>query len=295
MKIHKWMSVLATVVMLAAPAALSAQAQAVKTPRPAAAVKKTAAKPEFSFLNGKTGTASASVFSEDQLTAAMNDYLGTQIKNFVYTDSLASGLAMLKSGRADFMLTGDIAADYISQRNPEYKTVIFTRNNSLSMVLRHADVKLRDSLNYAIGKLKASGKGAELYKTWVTGLPVGREPAMPKTEKTAYKETVYVGVSGDMPPLDYVAANGKPAGYNIALLAEISKIIGKNIEVMSIESSARFAALQAKKIDVFFWERLPGPNEQNLMKDMPAVRNFHKNFITTAPYCAFKTVILLKK
>ncbi len=294
MKINVWMSALIAAGMFAAPAALSAQTQAAKTPKQAAAVK-TAAKPDYSFLNGKTGTTNASIFSEEQLTAAMNKQLGSQIKNFVYTDSMASGLAMLKSERADFLLTGNIAADYIIQRNPEFKSVVFSGNNGVAMVLRGADVKLRNSLNSAIRKLKSSGDSAEMYKKWITDLPVGQEPAMPKTEKTAYKETVYVGVSGDMPPLDYVAADGKPAGYNIALLAGISKIIGRNIEVVSIDSSSRFAALQAKKIDVFFWQRLPDKSEQEKVKNMPAVQAFHKNFITTAPYCEFKTVFLLRK
>jgi ABC-type amino acid transport substrate-binding protein len=287
MKNTKWMPALIAAVILAG-------AQTAKTAEQAAAGT-TPAKPDYSFLTGKTGTANASIFSEEELTAAMNKKLGAQIKNFVYTDSMASGLAMLKSDRADFMLTGDIAADYIIQRNPGFKSVVFSGNNGLAMILRSSDVKLRDSLNSAIRKLKASGKSAELYKKWITELPAGQEPSMPTIAKTAYKDTVYVGVSGDLPPLDYMAADGKPSGFNIAFLAEISKIAGKNIEIMSIDASARFAALQSEKIDVFFWQRLPDKSEQEKAKKLPAVQALHKNFITTAPYCTLKTVFLLKK
>ncbi len=283
---------LAVAGMFTAPMAAYSQAQTA-APKQETAVK--AAKTDYSFLNGKTGTANASVFNEEQLTAAINKHLGSQIKNFIFTDSMSGGLAMLKSDRAGFMLTSDITAAYIIQRNPEFKSIVFSDNNGLAMILRNSDIKLRDSLNSAIGKLKASGKTAKLYKQWITELPVGQEPAMSKVEKTSYPETIYVGVSGDVPPLDYIAADGKPAGYNIALLAEISKIIQKNIEVMSIDSAARFAALQSKKIDVFFWQRLPDKREQEKTKNKPAVQAFHKNFITTAPYCVLKTVFLLKK
>ena len=41
-----------------------------------------------------------------------------------------------------------------------------------------------------------------------------------------------------MPPLDLVLADGTPAGFNTAVLAEISKRIGKNFEVTDIDGNA---------------------------------------------------------
>ncbi len=297
MKINKLLVALAVAGMVASPMAAYSQVQTAKPTKQVAAGKK-AEKPDFSFLNGKTGTMTYSVWSEESLTAMMNAQHGIRLNKFVYADSIAGGLAMLKSDRADFMMTTDITANYIIQRNPELKSVLYSEDMGLTMLLRAADVKLMDSLNSAISKLKASGKIDELYKKWVKELPVGQEPAMAKIEKTAYPETVYVGVSGDMPPLDYVAADGKPAGYNIALLAEISKLLGKNIEVVSIDSPARLAALQSKKIDVFFWQRMPkyhGQRKEYKGVSMQDIKNFSKNFILTKPYCPVKTVLLMKK
>lgn len=297
MKINKCVSVLIMAGLVMTPMAVFADGQKAKTPKQETVVNKTA-KPDYSFLNGKTGTASYSTWSEEKLTALMNVQHGIKIKKFIYTDSMAGGLSMLKSDRADFMMTSDITANYITQRNPELKYVIYSKDKGLTMLLRKSDVKLRDSLDSAISKLKASGKIDELYKKWITELPVGQEPAMAKIEKTSYPETVYVGVSGDMPPLDYVAADGKPAGFNIAVLAEISKLIGKNIEVMSIDSPAKLAALQSKKIDVFFWQRMPNDHAKKKetnevgMKDM---KIFSGKFIITDPYCPIKTVLLMKK
>ena len=203
---------------------------------------------------------------------------------------------MLKSGRVDFVLTPNISADYITQRNPDLKSVIFPIENNLVMMLRNSDVKLRDLFDSAIGKLKASGKLNELYKKWITELPAGQEPAMPKVEKTSYPETIYVGVSGDLPPLDYVAADGKPAGYNIALLAEISKTIGKNIEIISVDSQARLTALQSKKIDVFFWTVRPNSKlQENFNKKMAGAGQVTQKYIITKPYCVVKAAVLLKK
>ena len=62
-------------------------------------------------------------------------------------------------------------------------------------------------------------------------------------EKIDNAETIRVGVTGDLPPIDYVDEAGIPAGFNTAVLAEISRRIVKNIELVSIESGARSIAL----------------------------------------------------
>ena len=66
-------------------------------------------------------------------------------------------------------------------------------------------------------------------------------------------ETITVAVTGDMPPIDYIAADGTPAGYNTALLAEIGKRLQVNISLVDIDTAARAAALKSKRVDVVFW------------------------------------------
>ena len=254
------------------------------------------AKQDYSFLNGKTGAVTFIRLSEENFKDIINGRLGSKIEKLIYNDSLMGNLSMLKSGRVDFVMTPNISADYIAQRNPDLKSVIFPVDNNLVMMLRDSDVKLRDSFDAAIGKLKASGKLAELYKKWITDLPAGQEPAAATIEKTSYPETIYVGVSGDLPPLDYVAADGKPAGYNIALLAEISKVIEKNIEILSLDSRARITALHSKKIDVFFWTVRPNSKlQENFNNKTAGAERMSKKFIITKPYCAVKSAVLLKK
>ena len=278
------------------PAAFAADAvkpaAKAKVDAPAAAQP---AKTDFSVLDGKTGTVNYSIWSEAKVTALMNQALGTKVKNFVFTDSMTDALAMIKSGRADFMMTSDLTADYIIQRNPDMKYINFPSQNSLAMILRIDEAPLRDSINAAIAKMQASGKLAELFKKWVTDLPVGHEPGMPKIEKTNYPETVYVGVTGDIPPLDYVSVDGKPAGYNIAVLAEVAKLIGKNIEAVTVAPQAKLAALQSKKIDVFFWQRIPSKKGQEMISKDPDVLAFNKKFLLTEPYVLIKTALLMKK
>ncbi len=304
-------NLLGTVVMICAAAVIMPSAFAADANKPAKpqAEAKTAAKPataeataavkparpDFSVLNGKTGTLSYSIFSEEKVTALMNQVMGTKIKNFVFCNTMVDGLAMLKSGRADFMMTSDMTADYIIQRNPGMKYIVFGSDNSLVMILRKDADKLKGEFDAAIGKLKASGKLAEVYKKWITDLPAGKEPAVTAIEKTNYPETVYVGVTGDIPPFDYITADGKPAGYNVALLAEIAKLIGKNIELVTVAPQAKQVALQSKKIDVFFWQRMPSKKGMAMISKDPDEIEFHKKFLFTEPYVNVKTVLLMNK
>ncbi len=68
-------------------------------------------------------------------------------------------------------------------------------------------------------------------------------------------ETIKVAVTGALPPMDYVAADGTPAGFNTAVLAEISQRIGKNIELVVVDSIGHATALSSGTVDAVFWTR----------------------------------------
>ena len=68
-------------------------------------------------------------------------------------------------------------------------------------------------------------------------------------------ETVKIAVTGALPPMDYVAADGTPAGFNTAVLAEIGQRTGKNIELVVVDSLGRAAALASGAVDAVFWTR----------------------------------------
>ena len=64
-------------------------------------------------------------------------------------------------------------------------------------------------------------------------------------------------MTGDLPPLDFVDTEGKPEGFNTAVLAEIGTRMLKNIELVKIDSGARAAALTSGQVDVVFWAIVP--------------------------------------
>ena len=76
--------------------------------------------------------------------------------------------------------------------------------------------------------------------------------ALPRIEGAP---TLRVAVTGTLPPMDYVAPDGAPAGFNTAMLAEIGNRIGRNIELVQVDSVGRAAALASSVADAVFWAR----------------------------------------
>ena len=139
-------------------------------------------------------------------------------------------------------------------------------------------VALRDEFNQAIADMKADGT-LDALRASIMDL---NKVDIPKIDNA---ETIRVGVTGDLPPIDYVDEAGVPAGYNTAVLAEISKRIGKNIELVSIEAGARSVALSQGIVDVVFWSRINTP-DQSIFDSLPENRKSDATMIALAlsPY-----------
>lgn len=112
-------------------------------------------------------------------------------------------------------------------------------------------MKLRDRVNEALSAMKADGTLYRLQEEYLTNPKANPAPA--EFEAFDGAETVRVAVTGDLPPMDYTAEDGSPAGFNTALLSEIGKRLKVNIEIMNIESSARTISLTSGVADVIFW------------------------------------------
>ena len=100
-------------------------------------------------------------------------------------------------------------------------------------------------------------------------------------------ETVKIAVTGDMPPIDYVAADGTPAGFNTALLAEIGRRLKVNIEILSVSAGARAAALSSGRADGVFWFWYD--KQTKTPRDIPA------GVSLTEPYYSYDTFIYIGK
>ena len=127
--------------------------------------------------------------------------------------------------------------------------------NDFAFLMMEENAALRDEFNAAIADMKADGTLERLVKEQIDDAIDGGEFAPIEMPKIDGADTVKVAVTGALPPMDYVAADGTPAGFNTAVLAEIGNRIGKNIELVVVDSLGRAAALASGTVDAVFWTR----------------------------------------
>lgn len=176
-----------------------------------------------------------------------------------YYDSLTLLQMGIESGGVDEISVYDSVADYLVANNDKYEVSEDKPLNvadSFCFAVRKDDKQLLADLDKVIGEMKADGSLDKLIGDYITNVDKKNPPEV-EIPKIDGAETIKFGVTGDLPPLDFVSADGKPAGFNTAVLAEISKRLKKNIEIIDIDGGARATALTSKQIDVVFWAILP--------------------------------------
>lgn len=193
--------------------------------------------------------------------------------NITYYDSLDAMLMALNAGDIDMLSTYNSTADYLVATNDQlvkfvdidldedspkdFKFMMVTGilNNSFSFMMMEGNEALRDEFDEAITAMEDEGLSHTLIQEQMLAVVEGSDPKPVEMPVIEGADTIKVAVTGSLPPMDYVAADGTPAGYNTAVLAEISKRINKNIELVVVDSIGRAAALSSGTVDAVFWTR----------------------------------------
>ena len=200
-----------------------------------------------------------------------------------FYDSLKLIQMGIESGEIDRFSTYKSVAEYIVSANDKLEIVpndaLNKLNDNFCFAVRKEDTALKADLDRVIGEMKADGSLDKLVKEYITDVDKGQAPPQIEIPAIDGAATIKVGVTGDLPPLDYVSADGNAAGFNTAMLAEIAKRLNRNIKIIDIDSAARAIALTSKQIDVVFWVIVPFGNNE-----MPADIDKPEGLELSAPY-----------
>ena len=211
----------------------------------------------------------------DEILKMVEEESKVPVSNYTvtYYDNLKLMQMGIESGGVDQISVYKSVGNYVVANNDKYEVVsdltLKTLSDNFCFAVRKEDTALKADLDKVINEMKADGSLDKLAKEYVTDIEKGKEPPAVEIPMTDGAQIIKVGVTGDLPPLDYVSADGKAAGFNTALLAEIAKRSGKNIEVIDIDSGARAAALSSGQIDVVFWVVVPTTNKVPTDIDKP--------------------------
>ena len=127
-------------------------------------------------------------------------------------------------------------------------------SDGYSFMTKEENTALRDAFDAQITAMKEDGTLQKLIDEHIIKASEGGEPVAIAFEKFE-GDPIRIAVTGSLPPMDYVAADGTFAGFNTAVLSEIGKRLQKNIELVQVDSVGRALALSEGTVDVVFWTR----------------------------------------
>ena len=194
----------------------------------------------------------------------------------------------LSKGEIDSIGVSEFTGEYMLRNSDEYTlrgVFIFKTPIALAFGMMKEKSELRDKISSAIRELEADGKIGILGRDFITG-PYADNPPAVKIDHFDGAETINLAVTGDVPPLDYIAADGTPSGFNTAILAEIGRKLHMNINLVNIETAARASALASGRVDVVFWVMIYG---QAKAMDVP------EGMILSEPYFVYNKAYLIGK
>lgn len=175
-------------------------------------------------------------------------------RTVVFFNDMNSMVLALKNKQIDRFATCSRVGNYIAARNDDLKVV----NNNFkpimgySMAMNDSAAKQIEEINAAITAMKEDGTIDRLVKENIIDLG-GKDPVATPIPVIEGAETIKVAVTGDMPAMDVILADGTPAGFNVAFLAELGKRINKNFELVSVTADARTSALVSGQVNALFW------------------------------------------
>ena len=176
-----------------------------------------------------------------------------------YYNSLMTMMLALEKGDIDYIGLPRDVGRYVLENNEDLALkgiswYTMRIADSMNFAFLEKNSELVKKFNEAIAAMTKDGTLAILEKAYINNYGLNERPAV-KFAEFDDTETISIAVTGDQPPIDYVDTDGTPAGFNVAVLAEIGKRLHLNIKTIQVETGARLAALTSGRADAAFWFR----------------------------------------
>lgn len=183
--------------------------------------------------------------------APNNELLEVRVKFYSNLNALQMALT---AGEINHIVLPEVTAEYLMNQNPDYESVLVLHSKGMGLAFGFSadNTGLRDKFSQAVTAMRDDWTLSALEGMYLAS-PGRNAPNPVEFAKFDGAMTITAAVTGDIPPVDYMTADGTPAGFSTAVLAEIGKRLGVNVRLMSVESGARSAALASGRADVVFW------------------------------------------
>lgn len=189
-------------------------------------------------------------------------------RKYIEFDNINTLLLALKSTKVSHVIVDETTARYFTKRQTGFSYEIKDENKLIkySLCFKEDKKDLCDKVSAIIDQLSNEGFLNIIKINYIDNVINGVDPGALNLVHFDDKEVYKIGVTGDLPPMDYIDKDGRPAGYNVALLNEISKRLKVNFELVDLDTGAKSSALSRGKVDAIFWIRSFDENHNDAPK-----------------------------
>lgn len=188
--------------------------------------------------------------------------LGEKLSSYQSYDSVIETVSALKSNEIDVAWFSDITAKYLlktEQGLREVKTPDVDESRlEFAFAIKQGNFELREKMNEAIHELKENGTLDRLIATYVDRDTYDqkyyeKDMVIKKNDyQGTFSRTLYVGVTGAVPPLDFLDIDNKPVGFSVALMDAIGQHLSYDIKFVAMKNDTAFSNLMSGKVDLLF-------------------------------------------
>ena len=210
---------------------------------------------------------------------------------FKFYDTLQAMQLALNAGEIEEAVLPEVVAEYVMNVTGAYKitSIAKTKPAYLAFGFRNDDAgkALAAKFNDAILSMKEDGTLSVLQGKYIDGAGIGDPEAIEFRKFDNVDKKITIAVTGDLPPIDYVAADGTAAGFNTAVIAEIGKRLNVNVQLIYIMSGARAATIMSGRADAVFW--IQGFRDVKRHSDIPEM------MILSEPYYEWNEFLFIAR
>lgn len=217
--------------------------------------------------------------------------MGRKLYSYTAYGSVDEMLCALRSGKVEAVWACDMTADYLCKMNEDLEVLPIDGMSDIEknggherfgfgMALKDDDKhkKLCQEINAVLENLKSTGKLQELLDTYVNGAEKTEEGKGCNADdmkcRNGKGDTIFVGISGAVPPLELLDRDSEPYGFCVALMDEIGLALGRKVEFEVLDNETIFTSLMSGRIDLVFTYGTGNITTEG-----------KKNYIMTEPYC----------
>lgn len=212
-----------------------------------------------------------SAMPENSALVFFGSTMGKTLSGYKAYKNMDALLFALKSGEVDAIWACDVTADFLIRKETGLKKLNISAMSDIQktkdarfefgMALKdtEASKKLKDEIDAVLSGMKNDGSLGEIVQKYVYSA-VDYETDEGKDKRryasdmrsSSGKNTIYVGITGAVPPINMLDEDGKPYGFCVALMDEIGMRLGRGIEFVVLDNETAFTSLMKGKVDLIF-------------------------------------------